>query len=178
MTDKERIEAIMSHYHLNNVAFCTKVGLNQATLSNILGGRTNPSLPVLRSVLDAFPEISPVWMFMDQGEMLAPVKSDTNSGPDPFGEEADLFSGISDLGAGGSQMQHAAAVTPVSSPAADSRGAQYPQSQRQPQMPQMSPVSVSDIVSGVVSQLQKPTRKIVEVRIFFDDGTFETFSSR
>jgi hypothetical protein len=37
--------------------------------------------------------------------------------------------------------------------------------------------SLSDIVRETLSLVQKPQRKIVEVRIFFDDGTFETFSS-
>lgn len=175
MTDKERIEAIMSYFHMNNVSFCNKVGLNQATLSNILSGRTNPSLPVMRNILDAFPEISPVWMFVGQGEMLAAdnktvdaANDDSNSAPNDLfsgvgqGEETDLFSGMSQV---------------PSAPSA-SAGRQPSSGLRQSAAPQMPQINVSDIVTGVVSQLQKPTRKIIEVRIFFDDGTFETFSSR
>jgi hypothetical protein len=36
---------------------------------------------------------------------------------------------------------------------------------------------VQEIVAETLKQQQKPPRKVVEVRIFFDDGTFETFSA-
>jgi hypothetical protein len=36
---------------------------------------------------------------------------------------------------------------------------------------------VQEIVAETLKQQQKPQRKVVEVRIFFDDGTFETFSA-
>jgi hypothetical protein len=41
--------------------------------------------------------------------------------------------------------------------------------------PQMN---LSDIVRETLEVIQKPQRKIVEVRIFFDDGTYETFSPK
>ena len=41
-----------------------------------------------------------------------------------------------------------------------------------------SPMNVQEIVAETLKQQQKPMRKVVEVRIFFDDGTFETFSSK
>lgn len=171
MSDKERVEAIMSHYHLNNVAFCNKVGLNQATLSNILGGRTNPSLPVLRNIIDAFPEISPNWMFMGIGEMM---KSDdatvSPSSPGATPLTGDLFSTSSDSNPD-DMFSPLASMSAPSSGSSTSR----PLAERKPVAPA---INVNDIVTGVVSQLQKPQRKIVEVRIFFDDGTFETFSSR
>lgn len=177
MTDKERIEAIMSHYHLNNVAFCNKVGLNQATLSNILRGSTNPSLPVLRSVLDAFPEISPVWMFVGQGEMIASAPtSEDQSSDSPSSPEDDLFSAFGQVD-GGNIFNGAPQPSPVTPPTS---ALNRPTSTvgRQPSAPVSQPISVTDIVTGVVSQLQKPQRKVTEVRIFFDDGTYETFSAK
>jgi hypothetical protein len=42
----------------------------------------------------------------------------------------------------------------------------------------MSKQNISDIVRETLEQTQKPQRKIVEVRIFFDDGTYETFYSK
>jgi len=176
MTDKERIEAIMQEYHLNNVAFCNKVGMNQATLSNILGGRTNPSLQVLRSIIDAFPEINSNWIFMGVGEMKK--SAEQNSGDAPLSmapSTGDLFSTALDPSGDpifGSMPQ-------ASAPSSSNH---YVHGQNAKPSNEVSPasssISVSDIVTGVVSQLQKPQRKIVEVRIFFDDGTFETFSSR
>ena len=172
MTDKERIEAIMSDQHLNNVAFCNKVGLNQATLSNILAGRTNPSLQVLRSIVDAFPNLNSDWIFLGKGEMLkSDVTEDEDSVFPSSSKTGDLFSTSHDsssefpfgqIANPGGKAQNLVADTKQS---IDSHTA-------------VPAINVNDIVSGVVSQLQKPTRKIIEVRIFFDDGTFETFSSR
>ena len=39
-------------------------------------------------------------------------------------------------------------------------------------------MNLSDIVRETLEVIQKPQRKIVEVRIFFDDGTYETFSPK
>lgn len=175
MSDKERIEAIMSHYHLNNVAFCNKVGLNQATLSNILRGSTNPSLQVMRNVLEAFPQISPVWMFCGDGEMLnsdtAPSDAASSSTENP---EGDLFSQMNGF-------ENETVFGPM--PTANRNAPESRQPSGSNSRPATDPrvtapaINVTDIVTGVVSQLQKPQRKITEVRIFFDDGTYETFSA-
>lgn len=164
MTDQERIEAIMSHYNLNNVGFCTKVGLNQATLSNILGGRTNPSLTVLRNIVDAFSEINPNWVFMGTGEMLKSDDVQPESDTTPSYDDADLFSAIQKE----KQIIPSQAASSTSFSESSRHGA--------PASKSIPAVSVEDIVSGVVTQLKKPVRKIIEVRVFFDDGTFEAFS--
>lgn len=177
MSDKERIQMVMNHCHLNNVAFCNKVNLNQATLSNILSGRTNPSLPVLRSIADAFPEISTNWLFLGEGEMLKSesktdndastiysTQLDENFSTTPLSGSDDIFGPLSNFAS--EQPNHSTSPAAQQSSSKTALGAVRP-------VPQ---INVSDIVTGVVSQLQKPTRKIVEVRIFFDDGTYEAFS--
>ena len=60
-------------------------------------------------------------------------------------------------------------------PTARRTGAQAPVQSVQP--PVQSAFNVQDIVAETLKQQQKPPRKVVEVRIFFDDGTFETFSA-
>ncbi|MBO4215361.1 MAG: hypothetical protein J5888_03380, partial [Bacteroidaceae bacterium] len=72
-------------------------------------------------------------------------------------------------GSGGNNSQAAAA--PASAPnAAGSRRTSAFQ-------PVSSSMNVQEIVAETLKQQQKPARKVVEVRIFFDDGTFETFSA-
>lgn len=175
MTDKERIEAIMSMYHLNNVAFCNKVGLNQATLSNIIAGRTNPSLQVLRSIIEAFPQINSTWIFMGEGEMLKAESSSSEEAQDVKNvQETDLFS--QQNSANPEAIFGALSSTPSS--VAETRVSSSGIPRQSSDVKVVTPtINVSEIVTGVVSQLQKPQRKIVEVRIFFDDGTFEAFSS-
>lgn len=176
MTDKERIEAIMAKYHLNNVAFCSKVGLNQATLSNIMAGRTNPSLQVLRSIIEAFPEINSTWIFMGVGEMInADSSQDGDGNVTNSVQQNDIFN---QSNSSNPDAIFASIPTPAST-ASDVRTSASNVSRQSADVKVAAPaINVSEIVTGVVSQLQKPQRKIVEVRIFFDDGTFEAFSSR
>ncbi len=55
---------------------------------------------------------------------------------------------------------------------------QFPPQASQPVHPAAPAINVTDIVTGVVDGLKKPQRKVIEVRIFFDDGTYESFSNR
>lgn len=36
---------------------------------------------------------------------------------------------------------------------------------------------IAPVIHEVVKYIDKPQRKITEIRVFFDDGTYETFSS-
>lgn len=42
--------------------------------------------------------------------------------------------------------------------------------------PQVHPQSVNSVSVG--KNLDKPSRRIAEIRVFYDDGTFETFSAK
>ena len=42
---------------------------------------------------------------------------------------------------------------------------------------QNMPPPLQPIVRETIKYLDKPQRKITEIRVFFDDGTYETFSS-
>jgi len=167
MEDKERIEAVLNYSKLNNGTFSAKVGMNPATLSQILGGRVKPTLNVLRPIADAFPEINPGWLFMGQGEMLlSDSQSTTLSGAAP-----------SDASSKASDSTPIYNVTPEPDLFSGLNRQMTSSSPRQ--QPQPAPqVNVADIVNGVVGELKKPQRKVIEVRIFFDDGTYESFSSR
>ena len=78
MTDKEKIELIMQEKHLNNTQFCNEVCIAPGTLSHIRSGRTEPSLNILRSVSQAFPDINPSWLFYDEGEMYRSSSSSSS----------------------------------------------------------------------------------------------------
>ena len=79
----------------------------------------------------------------------------------------DIFEGMNDI------------FGNVPSPSSPVRAQERPQQYKRPvaEKPEAPVQSLSDIVRETLSLVQKPQRKIVEVRIFFDDGTFETFSS-
>lgn len=194
MTDKEKIELIMQEKHLNNTQFCNEVCIAPGTLSHIRSGRTEPSLNILRSVSQAFPDINPSWLFYDEGEMYrsqpgssseaasssAGDNVDNVPGYPADGSAADLFQAGTASGSaapsGADALASAASLAIVSGvtagphvrSAADARKAGG-----------AAAFSVQDIVTETLRQQTQPQqRKVVEVRIFFDDGTFEAFGPK
>lgn len=69
MAEKERIEKVMQLEGMNSAVFAAAINIQGSTLSHILNGRNNPSLSVLQSILNRFPNISPEWLIMGQGSI-------------------------------------------------------------------------------------------------------------
>lgn len=180
MTDKEKIELIIQEKRLNNTQFCSEVCIAPGTLSHIRSGRTEPTLNILRSIAQAFPDINPAWLFYGEGSMYKNVDSpavdrdaadvsDVHRAVEEDDEGMpDLF-GASKQQGGSAKSSMAATAAPTVRDTAMSRSASAA-------LPGTA-VSVQEIVAETLRQQQKPQRKVVEVRIFFDDGTFETFSA-
>ena len=74
MAEKERIDKVMQMEGMNSAVFANAIGIQGSTLSHILNGRNNPSLSVLQSILNRFPNISPEWLIMGQGPVERAVK--------------------------------------------------------------------------------------------------------
>lgn len=190
MDDKERIEMIMQEKNLSNVIFCAKTNIAPASLSHIIGGRTKPTLPILRNIIAAFPDLNPEWVFMGTGEMYTTSKHDSSQIPSGQNADATLddnseqryldnsnTSSINNLATSSKEEYDTSNSVPTGQDAhifnfGDANNGTSHERLHKPQMP-----SISDIVRETIVAVQKPQRKIVEVRIFFDDGTFETFSS-
>lgn len=69
MRENDRLLTLMKKENLNARQFAEQVGVQPATLSNILNGRNKPSLDVLQRIIYAFPKISPEWLFIGNGPM-------------------------------------------------------------------------------------------------------------
>lgn len=179
MTDKEKIELIIQDKHLNSTQFCNEVCIAQGTLSHIRSGRTEPSLNILRSIVQAFPDINPAWLFYDEEPMYKNVPSPTKEKE----ETDDTY--INNMPASnevvGDQLPLFAFrendPKPSKGNVVESGSAAPPSSRRSSSSIPVYTLDVQEIVAETIKQQQKPQRKVVEVRIFFDDGTFETFSN-
>lgn len=186
MTDKEKIELIIQEKHLNNTQFCNEVCIATGTLSHILNGRTQPTLNILRSIAMAFPDINPAWLFYDEEPMYKKSDSPTPENDEP---DATYLNGAAEEASSPEDelplfaAAHQATTTKGSAVNGRSSSgmpvsASAPTRRTAPQAPvTAASLSVEDIVAETLKQQQKPPRKVVEVRIFFDDGTFETFSA-
>ena len=154
MNDKERVEFLLSQMGLSNVEFAARTGMSPATLSHILSGRSKPTLSILRGIIAGFPELSPEWVLMGTGTMykeIAEQQIENAEGEGSSESGLDVFSfDTSHSGRQDPDLPH------------------YGLSQR------METV-VKATVAAMTAGMKKP-RKVVEIRLFFDDGTYQEFS--
>lgn len=70
MTEADRLKQIMTKNALTAKMFAEQIGVQAGTISNILSGRNNPSLEIIKRVLNRFPDLSADWLIFGKGEML------------------------------------------------------------------------------------------------------------
>ena len=145
--------------------FADFIGLAPATLSSIYNERTRPTLSVVEAIKKKIPNISTDWLMFGTGDMY--VASPTSpASPAP----ADRLFSADDEGAKGGQI--------VQNPMLDFDQPQSPTPQQGAQTP-YSFNSVKSTPSNIerteVKIIDKPQRKVKEIRVFYDDQTWETF---
>ena len=145
---KERIAQIVQKEGMTAAQFADKIGISPSSLSHILSGRNNPSLEVVMKIHKACDYISLDWLLYGEGEMETDVDSDNNGEfpPSLFGENS-LF----------------APDRPVTP--------EY-RKENEIKTPLFTP---KEIVREEIKYIEKPAKKITEIRIFYDNGTYETF---
>ena len=149
---KDRINAIMRHMGMSQKDFANEICISPGTLSSIFSGRNKPTLNTLNNIRERFPEVNMDWLMNGNGEMFL---SSASASPTP--DSAD----------GGSQSTPSSAQTQSVQP-----GYADPYQGLQQSAPQ-NPLSA---LGGKI--FDKPSRKICEIRVFYDDGTYETFSPK
>lgn len=145
---KDRIIALMKNMGMSQKVFAAEICISEGALSSIFSGRTKPTLNTVNNIHERFPEVNMGWLIDGKGEMYNSVPSDSNK---QDASALDFSGGVPTGGVPvqlGFSMQHNGL------------------SQVAPPMP----FSVED-----GKKLDKPMRRIAEIRVFYDDGTFETF---
>ena len=148
---KERITKIMQKEEMSSVQFAEKIEISPSSLSHILNGRNKPSLEVVMKIHKACSYVSLPWLLYGDGEMEESANA-------PILEDS-AISGVMMLG---------------ESPIFASNGAEDCENRKEMEL--RTPVyAPKEIVREEVKYIEKPARKITEIRIFFDNGTYETF---
>jgi len=78
MSDKERIEKVISSLGLNARQFAAEIHVQPGTISNMMAGRNNPSLEVMKRIMERYKTLNPEWLIAGRGEMWR-----TEPGKDP-----------------------------------------------------------------------------------------------
>lgn len=170
---KDRIRQVMEWAKLSQQDFAARLEVSPASLSSIFTGRTNPTSNHVNAIHRVFPEISVNWLMFGEGEMLV----------GGTGEQAGASAGATDAPTSDEGTAAAAANAAVSGflfPVSDLDGT----AERPVVTAQSTPRAAGHYPSRQqpsrerenVKYIERPVRKIKEIRVFFDDGTYESFT--
>ena len=156
---KDRIRQIMESQHMTQQVFADYIQQSPATLSSIFNGRTRPTLNIVEAIKKKIPNISTDWLMFGSGDMYLP-SSDADNG----------VQNQTEMGSDRSLL--------TQNPMLDFDASPSPVSQNVVQQPQNSNSVRNtrlEIDRQEVKSIDKPQRRINEIRVFYDDQTWETF---
>ena len=175
---RERIKEIIEREGMGQSQFADFIGVNRPTLSHILAGRNNPSMEVVMKIHQKFPKINILWLLDGlgsyEGDALSDYSNDALIEDQPTSYSDDIAhdeqSSVSNQPQSRFYQGELFAENAVF--AAESTGAAKNRKEMPLQTPQKAPYLSDTQLEYARKSLQ---RKIVEIKIFFDDGTYETF---
>ena len=145
---KDRIRHIMEEQHMSQQVFADFIGLSPATLSSIFNGRTRPTLNIVEAIKNKLPLINTDWLLMGVGSMYVTQENASDKGLDP-GQQVGMETMID-----------------FDQPVNNSSMTTFQQGVRNTH-PENS--------NQVVKIIDKEPRKVTEIRVYYDDQTYETF---
>ena len=73
MNEKERIEHVIKVMNMTARQFAAEIHVQPGTISNMMAGRNNPSLEVMKRIMERYPTLNPEWLIAGRGEMWRTV---------------------------------------------------------------------------------------------------------
>ena len=151
---KDRIKTIMESQHMTQQTFAQFIQISPASLSSIFNGRTKPTLTVVEAIRSKIPSLSLEWLMFGVGPMYNNDKAKSN---------LEVIEGTFAAKEG---LNHFGEQTKSPTPSL------FDQDQERIQN---IGNTLIDNKEKTVKIIDKPQRKISEIRIFYDDRTWETF---
>lgn len=173
---KDRIKKLMENQHMTQKIFAQFTGISEGTLSGIFNGRTRPTLQIVENIHQHFPKISINWLMFGTGPMYAsnsPTAGD-NAQQSDTAEGDTSANGATAFDASHSDGDQNAGY---SASAGTTSGVQQPSlfGQDNAKGGSSARSAASQAEKVIVKYVDKPQRKITEIRIFYDDQTWESF---
>lgn len=149
---KDRIRMIMESQQMSQKEFAQFTGISEGSLSGIFNERTRPTIQMIESIHEKLPNISVEWIMFGTGSMYMNHK--VQSSPESLGnaQYGQPFQGHQPSSLAGSL---------------------FDETKNAPMVGQ--DIQPSGVAKTIVKYVDKPERKITEIRIFYDDQTWETF---
>ncbi|MCR4852942.1 MAG: helix-turn-helix domain-containing protein [Prevotella sp.] len=151
---KDRIRQIMESQHMTQKTFAGFIGMSEGSLSSIFNGRTRPTLNIVEAIKNKVPAINTDWLMFGKGKMYDDDKGspDDNASTPEGGSQQNPMLIFDDV-----------APTPYPTTSGDTRGQQ------------LSGRTQRNVTKPELTVVEKPRRQITEIRVFFDDQTWESF---
>lgn len=137
--------------------FADALGISPSSLSSLYNGHTSPTNNHVQAIHRRFPEINVNWLLFGEGDMIDGV-SETPATQMPAADAPATFQPAKDL------FPHVVDAKP------SGNAAQVPFNE--------ALMTGQPYVREIVKYVDKPARNITEIRVFYDDGTYDTFSGR
>ncbi len=80
MEINQRILELIKALEITNQKFAESININPSNIAHITSGRSKPSYPMIFSILEKYPEVSPDWLILDKGDMYRDNVDGTVSG--------------------------------------------------------------------------------------------------
>ena len=161
MDEKDRIEKVMLTEGMNSAQFAAEIGIQGSTLSHILNGRNNPSLDVLKKVLNRFRTVSSDWLILGVGSMYRSEKQS---------QTPTLFDSINE-NSSKSAISEPITVEKLVSPSDVIQ-------QNTPQIPDVAVQPTSEARSIIHSVIDAPAKSVRKIIVYYTDNTFQEFETK
>jgi len=66
---KKRFLDILKFKKISSSQFADKIDVSNSAISHIINGRNKPSLEIIQNILIKYPDISPRWLILGEGEI-------------------------------------------------------------------------------------------------------------
>lgn len=154
---KDRIKKLMEDQHMTQKVFAQMTGISEGSLSGIFNGRTKPTLSIVDSIHQHLPKVSVYWLLYGDGPMY--VDDQPKAGGGSATAPSSTAAPQSEASMGSAANGYAPTLFDAPRPAS-SQGVQS---------------TINNQPQTVIKYVDKPTRQITEIRVFYDDQTWETF---
>jgi len=162
MDEKERIEKIMQLEEMNSAVFAAEIGIQGSTLSHILNGRNNPSLDVLKKILNRFRTVSSDWLILGVGSMYRSEKQSQTPTLFDSIEENTYKSTISDP-----KIEEKNATQSI-----------FIQQKNSPDSETASVISQETTSPVNLPSIESTSKSVKKIIVYYTDNTFQEFESK
>lgn len=180
MEIKDRISLIIKENRLTSQQFGEMIDIQPSSLSHISAGRNQPSLKVIMNILDKFPDISSDWLISGKGNMYRADNVDDEYEVDDEvivvpkvehevinDKNTPIFTDVMDKEEKSARNTHFEPIVDPNSHFATTTPSKEEELLNEPKH-----------AGGIPKQLLQTDNKITKMIVFYEDNTFEVFTSR